>query len=60
MYSVSPGQPVPSLVYVTFSDRIHLYYNVQLPSFRIHTLIEKMEQEPEVSELLSNFPLDSK
>ncbi|KFM79628.1 Integrin-alpha FG-GAP repeat-containing protein 2, partial [Stegodyphus mimosarum] len=52
-YSITPGTCTPALVYATFSDRVHLYYDVCLPSFKINNFLTAMEQHPESSDLLS-------
>ncbi|CAL1269142.1 unnamed protein product [Larinioides sclopetarius] len=58
-YGVSPGNNMPALVYVTYNNRIYVYYDIMLPSFPIHSFLEKTEQHPEISALLPQFPIDS-
>lgn len=41
-YSMRKGEKVPCFVYVTFSDRIHLYYDVRLPSIPAVSIYQSM------------------
>ncbi|PSN49816.1 Integrin-alpha FG-GAP repeat-containing protein 2 [Blattella germanica] len=39
-YTLQPGHPaVPCLVYTTFTNKIYVYYDVQLPSMRAKTFV---------------------
>lgn len=58
-YSVIPQQEVPVLVYATFSDKVFLYYNVRLSSFRTHSFIEAMRDHPETASLLAQLSVDA-
>ncbi|XP_015928264.1 KICSTOR complex protein ITFG2 [Parasteatoda tepidariorum] len=57
-YSVSSGSSVPAIVYATFSDRVFLYSDIQLPSFSICNFLETMEKQPDSSDLLTQFPIN--
>lgn len=45
MYSIEDGKKVPSLIYVSVSDAIMIYYNVQLSSLSSLTLISTMRED---------------
>ncbi|XP_055941551.1 KICSTOR complex protein ITFG2-like isoform X2 [Argiope bruennichi] len=57
-YAVLPGNNMPVLVYVTYNDRIYVYYDIMLPSFPIRSFLEKTEQDEEIPALLAHFPID--
>jgi len=58
-YSLLPGENHPCLVYATFSNRIYLYYNIQIPKITTSSLSGIMESRPKVASLLSCLQVDS-
>ncbi|XP_069677567.1 KICSTOR complex protein ITFG2-like isoform X1 [Periplaneta americana] len=61
-YTLQPGQmPVPCLVYTTFTNKIYVYYDVQLTSMRAKTFSPKqltaVEEDPRRAQLLMEWCL---
>ncbi len=59
-YSVSGSENVPCLIYVTFNNRVLVYYNIRLGQIGTTNLVEAMENRPEKHELLNYFNCDGK
>ena len=49
------GKQTPSLVYVTFTGRIFLYYNVQIPILEPTTLTEILKNDPKYLQCLETL-----
>ncbi|XP_023931939.1 KICSTOR complex protein ITFG2 isoform X2 [Lingula anatina] len=57
-YSVN-GTNVPCLIYVTFNNKIYVYYNIRMPQIQSTNLLETMQTMPETNDLLSYFNIDA-
>ena len=49
-FATHPGVNEPALVFITYEDRVHLYYDVKLSSVGFKTLVSEMAQD------ISKFP----
>ncbi|XP_064602402.1 KICSTOR complex protein ITFG2-like [Liolophura sinensis] len=58
-YSVVEGKNVPCFVYVTFSNRIYVYYNLYLPQVESTSLIEAMGNLTETQQLLARLNINT-
>lgn len=59
-YAVVEGKNVPCFVYVTFNNRIYVYYNLYLPQVESTSLIEAMGKLTETQQLLARLNINSK
>ena len=54
-FSIRPNCKAPCLVYVTFHNKIMLYYDIKLPRLASTSLIETMLQDEEVVAVLQKL-----
>lgn len=59
-YYVDKLGNVPCLIYVTFNNKIILYYNIRLPHIGMTNLIDVTKEKPEFKQLLKALNIDSK
>ncbi|CAH1785778.1 unnamed protein product [Owenia fusiformis] len=57
-YALSDEKNVPCLIYVTFSQQILVYYNMQMPHVELANLIDTMDQREGIPELLQCLSVD--
>ena len=57
-YSVSSSENVPCLIYVTFSNKVLIYYNITFTEIGCSNLIETMKEQEGVQDLLNYFNVD--
>ncbi|KAK2141018.1 hypothetical protein LSH36_1181g00001 [Paralvinella palmiformis] len=57
-YAIEKEVNVPCLFYVTFNNRIVVYYKINMPNIANMTLTETMEQQQGLDELLRSFNCD--
>lgn len=57
-FSVSPQTGAPCLVFCTFDNKIHVYYNVLVPQIHCSNFIEVMEKEEGIRDLLAALQVD--
>ncbi len=57
-YSVSGSENVPCLIYITFSNKIFIYYNITLGEVGCSDLFATMKEKEEVRDLLNYFNVD--
>lgn len=53
------GKQVPSLVYVTFNGRIHLYPDITMPHIGTTTVTDVLKSEPKYHSLLDKIGVDA-
>ena len=59
-YSVTGSENLPCLIYVTFSNKVVIYYNITLGEVGFSNLIETMKEKEGVQELLNYFNVDGR
>ncbi len=59
-YAIEKDVNVPCLFYVTFNNRIVVYYKINMPNIANMTLTETMEQQEGLQPLLQSFNCDGK
>nr|KAF6373962.1 integrin alpha FG-GAP repeat containing 2 [Pipistrellus kuhlii] len=58
LYACKDGHNSPCLVYVTFNQKIYVYWEVQLERMESTNLLKLLEAEPEFQSLLQELGLD--
>ncbi|XP_023615701.1 KICSTOR complex protein ITFG2 isoform X2 [Myotis lucifugus] len=58
LYACKEGRNSPCLVYVTFNQKIYVYWEVQLERMESTNLLKLLEAEPEYQDLLQELGLD--
>lgn len=58
LYACKEGHNSPCLVYVTFNQKIYVYWEVQLERMESTNLLKLLEAEPEYQDLLQELGLD--
>ncbi|XP_074660134.1 KICSTOR complex protein ITFG2-like isoform X1 [Tubulanus polymorphus] len=58
-FAVNPGVNVPALVYVTFTGKIYIYYDIAMPTIKPVNLISNMESKTETREILEKLNLQN-
>lgn len=58
LYACKEGHNSPCLVYVTFNQKIYVYWEVQLERMESTNLLKLLEAEPEYQSLLQELGLD--
>ena len=51
---------MPCLIYVTFNNKIMVYYNINMPQIGLTNLVETMEQKDSTEDLIGYFNVDCK
>lgn len=59
-YYWMPGEGnVPCLIYVTFNNRVVVYYNINMPQIGVTNLLETMEEQTGTEDLLAYYNVDT-
>lgn len=58
LYACKGGHNSPCLVYVTFNQKIYVYWEVQLERMESTNLLKLLEAEPEYRDLLQELGVD--
>ncbi|XP_064634763.1 KICSTOR complex protein ITFG2-like [Lineus longissimus] len=57
-FALTDQQNIPCLIYVTFSNKMYIYYDITMPQVHTTNLIKTMEKEKELPDILACLNVD--